>query len=55
MQYAPWALFNCLNPLVAIGYALTGFRVERLDADGADEPRPSAEPRAAAATQPSVT
>ena len=34
MQYAPWALFNYLNPLVAVGYAITGFRVERID-DGA--------------------
>jgi NhaC family Na+:H+ antiporter len=35
MQYAPWALFNYLNPLVAVAYALTGFRVERLDAAAA--------------------
>jgi NhaC family Na+:H+ antiporter len=32
MQYAPWAVFNYLNPLVAIGYAFTGFRVERVPA-----------------------
>ncbi len=31
MHYAPWALFNYFNPLIAIGYALTGFRIERLD------------------------
>jgi NhaC family Na+:H+ antiporter len=30
MQYLPWAVFNYVNPLVAIGYALTGFRVERI-------------------------
>ena len=30
MQYAPWAIFNYINPLVAIAYALTGFRVERV-------------------------
>jgi NhaC family Na+:H+ antiporter len=29
LQYAPWAVFNYLNPLVALGYALTGFRFER--------------------------
>ncbi len=34
VSYAPWALFNILNPLVAVGYAITGFRVERLP-DGA--------------------
>jgi NhaC family Na+:H+ antiporter len=32
MQYAPWAVFNYLNPLVAIGYAFTGFHVERVPA-----------------------
>ena len=54
LQYAPWALFNYLNPLIAIGYAATGFRIERLDAPvdvepaspdpgtAADVPRPSA-------------
>ena len=30
MQYAPWAIFNYINPVVAIAYALTGFRVERV-------------------------
>jgi NhaC family Na+:H+ antiporter len=33
MQYLPWAIFNYVNPLVAIGYALTGFRVERITPD----------------------
>ena len=32
LQYAPWAFFNYLNPLVALGYAATGFHVERLPA-----------------------
>jgi len=37
LSYAPWALFNILNPLVAIGYAVTGFHVERLpDAAASD-------------------
>ena len=35
LQYAPWAFFNYLNPLVAVAYALTGFRVERLEPDRA--------------------
>ena len=35
LKYAPWALFNWFNPLIAVGYALTGFRIERLDAGGA--------------------
>ena len=35
LQYAPWALFNYFNPLIAVGYALTGFRIERLDDDAA--------------------
>jgi NhaC family Na+:H+ antiporter len=33
MKYAPWAFFNYLNPIVAIVYAFTGFRVERVDTD----------------------
>ena len=36
LSYAPWALFNILNPMVAIGYAITGFRIERLP--GAADP-----------------
>ena len=31
LQYAPWAIFNYLNPLVALGFVLTGFRVERIE------------------------
>jgi NhaC family Na+:H+ antiporter len=30
LQYAPWALFNWFNPLVALAFVLTGFRIERL-------------------------
>ena len=33
VAYAPWALFNLLNPVVALGYAFTGFHVERLPED----------------------
>jgi len=31
VSYAPWALFNILNPVIAMGYAVTGFHVERLE------------------------
>ncbi|TML93532.1 MAG: Na+/H+ antiporter NhaC [Actinobacteria bacterium] len=41
MQYAPWALFNIFNPVIAIGYALAGFKVERLAAAD-DAPSPPA-------------
>jgi Na+:H+ antiporter, NhaC family len=34
MQYLPFAFFNLLNPVVALVYAFTGFRIEHLDADG---------------------
>jgi NhaC family Na+:H+ antiporter len=30
LQYAPWAFFNLLNPVVALVYGFTGFGVERL-------------------------
>jgi NhaC family Na+:H+ antiporter len=29
LQYAPWALFNVINPLLALAFAATGFHVER--------------------------
>ena len=31
MQYLPYAFFNMLNPLVALGYAFTGFRIEHVE------------------------
>jgi hypothetical protein len=45
MQYLPFAFFNLLNPLVALVYAFTGFRVEHLSPDAsapdaADAPVP---------------
>lgn len=46
LQYAGWAVFNYVNPLVAIAYALTGFRVERLEAH---DPDPVDDPPAAVA------
>jgi NhaC family Na+:H+ antiporter len=38
MQYLPYAFFNMLNPLVALGYAFTGFRIEHVEP--AEEPGP---------------
>ena len=29
-QYLPFAFFNLLNPLVALAYAFTGFRIEHV-------------------------
>jgi NhaC family Na+:H+ antiporter len=46
LQYAPWAVFNYVNPLVAIAYALTGFAVERR------EPEPEPDPEDAPAIEP---
>jgi NhaC family Na+:H+ antiporter len=37
LSYAPWALFNIFNPLIAIGYAITGFKVERVERPPAPE------------------
>jgi Na+:H+ antiporter, NhaC family len=49
MQYLPWAIFNYVNPLIAVAYAFTGFRVERVD------PEPDgAQPTGPTAGQPSV-
>jgi Na+:H+ antiporter, NhaC family len=31
MQYLPYAFFNLVNPLVALAYAFTGFRIERIE------------------------
>jgi Na+:H+ antiporter, NhaC family len=47
LQYAPWALFNYINPLIAIAFALTGFRVERLEHAGAQPRHPDAQPASA--------
>ena len=37
MQYLPWAFFNILNPLVALAYAFTGFRIEHVDRSAATD------------------
>jgi NhaC family Na+:H+ antiporter len=49
MQYLPFAFFNLLNPVVALVYAFTGFRVEHLAPDAssataADALAPAGEP-----------
>jgi NhaC family Na+:H+ antiporter len=49
MQYAPWALFNIANPLIALVYALTGFRVERIEPQDGPVPAPEPEPTVNAA------
>jgi hypothetical protein len=30
-SYLPYAFFNLINPLVSIGYTLTGFKIKRID------------------------
>jgi NhaC family Na+:H+ antiporter len=52
MQYAPWAIFNYVNPLIAIAYALTGFRVERLPPDTAADADTTGEPGAPGTAPP---
>jgi Na+:H+ antiporter, NhaC family len=38
IQYLPYAFFNILNPLVALAYAFTGYRIEHVDpTDAPDE------------------
>jgi Na+:H+ antiporter, NhaC family len=51
LEYAPWALFNYLNPFVALGYALTGFHVERIPPE--EVPPADAVTAVPAATPPS--
>jgi Na+:H+ antiporter, NhaC family len=54
LQYAPWAVFNYLNPIVALGYALTGFRVERTAPEGAAAAAPPAVGTAPASQPPAA-
>jgi NhaC family Na+:H+ antiporter len=49
MQYLPYAFFNMLNPLVALGYAFTGFRIEHVEP--AEAPGPIVVDGAETATQ----
>jgi NhaC family Na+:H+ antiporter len=50
-SYLPFAFFNLLNPLVAIAYAFTGFRIEHL----ADGPATSTDVAPDAQQQPALT
>jgi Na+:H+ antiporter, NhaC family len=36
MSYLPWAFFNLLNPLVALAFAFTGFRIEHVEGEAGD-------------------
>ena len=45
MQYLPYAFFNLLNPLVALVYAFTGFRIEHVEPASAAAPATTARPR----------
>ena len=50
-SYLPFAFFNLLNPLVALAYAFTGFRIEHL----ADVPATSTDVAPDAQQQPTLT
>jgi NhaC family Na+:H+ antiporter len=43
LQYLPYAFFNMLNPLVALAYAFTGFRIEHVAPGGTPAPPESDE------------
>ena len=40
ISYLPFAFFNILNPLVALVFAFTGYRVEHVEGDTAPEAHP---------------
>src|SRR6516164_9157399 len=40
VEYLPFAFFNLLNPLIAIIFGLTGFRVEHVTPEAAQSPEP---------------
>jgi NhaC family Na+:H+ antiporter len=41
LKYAPYAFFNILNPLIALVYGFTGFRVERIATREVQDPAAS--------------
>ena len=41
VEYLPFAFFNLLNPLIAIIFGLTGFRVEHVKPEAAQSPEPA--------------
>ena len=52
VEYLPYAFFNLLNPLVAIAYAFTGFRIEHVDP--AEPPTVDSENESPADAQPAL-
>jgi Na+:H+ antiporter, NhaC family len=54
LKYAPWAIFNYVNPLVALAYAFTGFRVERVDPGAGVSARSGTPTRTPDREQPTV-
>jgi hypothetical protein len=44
VEYLPFAFFNLLNPLIAIIFGLTGFRVEHVKPDAEQSPEPAGSP-----------
>jgi NhaC family Na+:H+ antiporter len=41
VEYLPFAFFNLLNPLIAIIFGLTGFRVEHAKPAAPQSPEPA--------------
>jgi NhaC family Na+:H+ antiporter len=37
LKYAPWAFFNYLTPLIAVIFGFTGFRVDRIEPEVAED------------------
>jgi NhaC family Na+:H+ antiporter len=54
MEYLPYAFFNILNPIVALVYAFTGFRVEHVEATEAESVEADAAVEATAPPEPPV-
>ena len=50
IEYLPFAFFNLLNPFIALAYAFTGFRIERIEPAEPPARSPTAPP--AGAEQP---
>jgi NhaC family Na+:H+ antiporter len=44
LEYLPFAFFNLLNPLIAIIFGFTGFRVEHTEPDAEPSPEPADAP-----------
>jgi NhaC family Na+:H+ antiporter len=44
VEYLPFAFFNLLNPLIAIIFGLTGFRVEHVEPAAAESGEPAGSP-----------